>query len=936
MKSNNQVVRRLLLLSTAKKIVFILCFFSLCIGFGQSTYSYYVVQKDGFSLEPTSKTTNTDGTLALTFSSSSLNNFFQTKTVYEYKKAFPAGISTYLDKVYRIDLTNSTFVSNLNALSEIEFAELDIEGNTLLEPNDPYYVAGDIGKTYLELVRANKAWNITTGEPSVIVGIVDTKFEMSHEDLNGQMLSIYGPNNSSNLHGIWVSGFVSPKTNNGLGVAGIGYNTKMVGITGGLSTYTLFDFVIAHPAIRIINASWTDGCTLSPIKQEIYDKIRNHYNVLVVAAAGNGSTCGGPNNYVYPAAYNNVLSVSSVGHWHYFGHSDYQNWKDFHQNHIDPLNPEQSTHQHNDKVDMVAPGYDFWTTGLNNTYKYIWSGTSSASPMVAAAGALLLSIDPTLTANQLEQILKSTADDIYWMPYNQPYLGKLGTGRLNVFRAVKTAYCLDESNPQVELVVRDSNEDVGNEPNNQSSLYWKSNDIWVRNQNDGKYNDTHQNVLYSIPHSLSVNYVYVRLTNYGCKTSSGEDQVSLYWAKNATSLPWPSAWDGSGSIPPKSGLIGTVTVPALEPGQETVLSIAWIPPNPADFSAPISLNGNFSLLARVVSDDDPITYTNGSNINNYTKFNNNVAWKNINIINVSTTNPITMAAFYVSNPEEQAQSYTIELVEHEHAQGKSLFEEAEISVKMDDTIHNAWLEGGSNSSDMESTNVDDLKLVKGNTSEIGNIMLQPDESGVVEIGFNFLTRELTDKTSYEYDVIQRNTATGEIVGGMTIIINKENRDAFLADAEVLSLENSTTIQAEDIGEPAVYNWYDSEGNLIHTGTEITLSPVIAQTYKLEVISELDGFKDYKEMEIPGNSPYTLGTLVPNPASSQITVSYDATSATSAYLMITNTATGSSNNHILNTANTQATLSLSAYPNGIYTVTLVCNGAIVESKNLIKN
>ncbi|HTO38863.1 MAG TPA: T9SS type A sorting domain-containing protein [Brumimicrobium sp.] len=90
------------------------------------------------------------------------------------------------------------------------------------------------------------------------------------------------------------------------------------------------------------------------------------------------------------------------------------------------------------------------------------------------------------------------------------------------------------------------------------------------------------------------------------------------------------------------------------------------------------------------------------------------------------------------------------------------------------------------------------------------------------------------------------------------------------------------------------------------------------------------------VEISGNSPYTLGTLVPNPASSQVTVSYDATSATSAYLMITNTATGSSNIHILNTANTQATLSLSAYPNGIYTVTLVCNGAIVESKNLIKN
>jgi len=57
---------------------------------------------------------------------------------------------------------------------------------------------------------------------------------------------------------------------------------------------------------------------------------------------------------------------------------------------------------------------------------------------------------------------------------------------------------------------------------------------------------------------------------------------------------------------------------------------------------------------------------------------------------------------------------------------------------------------------------------------------------------------------------------------------------------------------------------------------------------------------------------------------------------SAYLMVTNTITGGSDNYLLNTSQTQAIINLSSYSSGIYTVTLVCNGAVVDSKNLIKN
>lgn len=491
-------------------------------SYAQTLQDYYVVAKPDKSIEPVQKTTLNDGSLALSFSQEELQTFFSNVSVYKYEKAFPNAVSTYLQRVYIVSLTDDTYLGSLINLNNVEYVELIHEGIPLFEPNDPYYVEGDIGYTYLKLVRANRAWDITTVNPNVIIGITDTGFDPNHEDMQGQFVGIIGNPATSDTHGISVSGFVSPKTNNGIGISGIGYNTKMYGANG-LSTLKAYELA-QIPGVRVINASW-GSCSFSTVNQEVYNEIRNVHNVLVVAAAGNGDgngdglniTCGNPNNYLYPASYDNVLSVSSVGHRFPIGHPDFYNWADVHQVNTASTDPESWTHQHNDKVDIVAPGFDFRTTGYNNTYNYIWHGTSSSAPQVAAAAGLILSVNSNLTATQVENILKNTADDIYWIPYNEPYIGKLGTGRLNVFRAVKTTDCLDEQNPIVDFVIRDSEEDTGAEPNLNTEYMWTSTDIIVRNQNDGKLTPVNQNPIYD---GINPNYIYVRVTNIGCQTSS--------------------------------------------------------------------------------------------------------------------------------------------------------------------------------------------------------------------------------------------------------------------------------------------------------------------------------------------------------------------------------------------------------------------------------
>ena len=144
------------------------------------------------------------------------------------------------------------------------------------------------------------------------------------------------------------------------------------------------------------------------------------------------------------------------------------------------------------------------------------------------------------------------------------------------------------------------------------------------------------------------------------------------------------------------------------------------------------------------------------------------------------------------------------------------------------------------------------------------------------------------------------------------------------------------ISAEDIGEAAVYNWYDSEGNLVFVGKDITIANAVAETYKVEVISSVDGFKTYEDVEVV-YKPNRLVNLYPNPTQGNIDIEYKINEANSAYLMVLNYYMNSpiSNNYVIDINNNQANLDLSSYPNGFYRVALVADGVIVDVKLISK-
>src|SRR5262249_61878471 len=119
-------------------------------------------------------------------------------------------------------------------------------------------------------------------------------------------------------------------------------------------------------------------------------------------------------------------------------------------------------------------------------------------------------------------------------------------------------------------------DDPASEPNTVSTVFYESDDIWVRNVNDGTTNTEHQNPVYG-----STNYIYVRARNKSCGMPTSAN-VKLYWAKASSALEWPDPWDGSITTPALMGSpVGTLPTGSV-PGRGTViLYLPSTPPTPA-------------------------------------------------------------------------------------------------------------------------------------------------------------------------------------------------------------------------------------------------------------------------------------------------------------------------------------------------------------------
>ena len=361
------------------------------------------------------------------------------------------------------DVTPS-LLDNVARDSRVRYAEPNYILQVNKTPDDPEWESlwglnntGQTGGKVDADIDALEGWEVTTGSANVIVAVIDTGIDYTHEDLagniwvnpgecpggvceangidddgNGYIDDFHGINAITDSgdpmddfgHGTHVAGTIGAKGNNATGVTGVNWDVKIIGckflgasgggsVAGAVKCFNYIHQLKNEQGQNIIatNNSWGGGAP----SQALEEAMAGPNQPLHVCAAGNGGT-DAPH---YPAAYDleNIISVAATDHSDlYAGFSNY-----------------------GDTVDLAAPGVDILSTVPTGNcalcdpsgYGEI-GGTSMAAPHVTGAAALIAAQFPSLTPVQIKQRILTGID-----PLTDESKSTATNGRLNVLNTLE-------------------------------------------------------------------------------------------------------------------------------------------------------------------------------------------------------------------------------------------------------------------------------------------------------------------------------------------------------------------------------------------------------------------------------------------------------------------------------------------------------------------
>ena len=320
-------------------------------------------------------------------------------------------------------------------------------------PNDPKYSE----QWSLPLIKLPQAWGIEKGNRDVVIAIIDSGIDYRHDDLkpkiwvnpdeipdngldddgNGYIDDMHGWDftDAPNLqaegdfiegdnepidesgHGTHVAGIAGAMPNNGIGIAGVAWNCPLMAVRAGLSLgggsrmqdddSAAAIVYAADNGASIINMSWGSS-QHSFVIQDAIDYAHARGAVLI-GAAGNSQEA----ESIFPAGYRKVISVASTN----------QHKQRFYKSNFGA------------SVDIGAPGNAILSTQIDNDYR-ILTGTSMAAPHVAGVAALMRSKRPSLTHEEVRQILINTAGVVLQEDSDEPDPKLAGAGTINAESAL--------------------------------------------------------------------------------------------------------------------------------------------------------------------------------------------------------------------------------------------------------------------------------------------------------------------------------------------------------------------------------------------------------------------------------------------------------------------------------------------------------------------
>lgn len=320
-------------------------------------------------------------------------------------------------------------------------ADAALADASALYPNDPDFPK----QWHAHRVNAPEAWALTRGSLSFIVAVLDTGVARGHPEFAGKLLGGWNYINTTQppedddpeSHGTHVTGIIAAGFNNGMGVAGLAPDIKILPLKA-LNSNRSGSYSDISQAIRDAANSQAQVINLSVVGLDYSQTLQDAVNyalgqgALVVAAGGNcaqgGAACQfNINPTVYPAAFPGVLAVAASDRFDQ--PAPYSGYKPY--------------------IGIAAPGGTAERAVWSATrfgYGYMY-GTSMSAPIVSAAAALVWTLRPAAAPGEIAELLKNTADKVgTYTGTNEPLsyaTGRndyFGAGRLNMARAVRQVY----------------------------------------------------------------------------------------------------------------------------------------------------------------------------------------------------------------------------------------------------------------------------------------------------------------------------------------------------------------------------------------------------------------------------------------------------------------------------------------------------------------
>ncbi len=346
-------------------------------------------------------------------------------------------------------------------LPEVAYAEPNLIRTLNAIPNDPLYASqwalnntgqaipynnvGTVGTPGAD-INAQLAWDLHTGDNSIILAIIDSGVDYNHPDFAGRMVPGYDFYNNDNDpmddngHGTACAGIAAATGNNGIGVAGVNWNCKIMPLKAGGSGNSLTLTAIvnsinyaADNGAHVLSMSFGGGYSAT---EEAAVNYAHSMGCILVASRGNGNSAFAN----YPASFANVMAIGAMS----------------------PCNERKSPSScdgetfwgssYGADLDVMAPGTRIHTTDILGAggysagdYTATFNGTSSAAPFVAGVAALVRSYAPSLTNDDIRDVINSTAVDIGAAGFDI----ETGYGRVNAYAALN--FALSSVPPQASV-----------------------------------------------------------------------------------------------------------------------------------------------------------------------------------------------------------------------------------------------------------------------------------------------------------------------------------------------------------------------------------------------------------------------------------------------------------------------------------------------------